>query len=145
MQPNEQLLIAIHQNAEMGKTGLEKLREKCADPALLDLVNAHYEEYKRIYMAADTLLKACEGDDSGAPAAAKLMSGVMLDFAAMKDSSVANFADMMLKGTEKGLKEIDEAIAQFAGTAKTETVNLAETLRAFLLHNKSELLARING
>ncbi len=145
MQPNEELLIAIHKNAEMGKNSLGKLREKCEDNALLGIVNEQYEEYKRIYMAADTLLKANEGDDSGVPATAKLMSDMMLDLSAMMDNSTASFADMMLKGTERGIEEIEDAMTKCADGARVEIVNLAETLHKFLLRNKSELLTLVNS
>ena len=141
MHPNEELLVAIHKNAEMGKTSLEHLREKCENHDLMTLIDRHHEEYKRIYLAADTLLKDCEGNDAGVPAAAKVMSNMMLDVTAMADHSTANFADMMLKGTEKGIEEIEQAILKYGGSVKKEILNLAETLHRFLLQNKSELVS----
>ncbi len=141
MNANEELLVAIHKNAEMGKTSLEKLAEKCENHNLQELISRHHDEYKRIYLAADTLLKDCEGNDAGVPAAARMMSNMMLDLAAMKDHSTANFADMMLKGTDKGIEEIEEAIEKYGCTVKPEVLNLAKTLRSFLLQNKSELVS----
>ncbi|MEG2633750.1 MAG: hypothetical protein RSA97_04075 [Oscillospiraceae bacterium] len=145
MTPDEQLLTAIHKTSEMGKNTLNKLKEKCEDNSFLAVIDRQYEEYKRFFMSADTLLKACEGDDSGVPAGSKVMGDMMIDMASLRDKSTCHYADMVLKGTERGITELDDAMIKLSSAAKPETLNLAEALRSVLICNKSELLRIING
>ena len=63
---NEQLLIAIHKNAERGKNTLDKLLPE-SKGEIRAVLEEQLEEYKRIFMAADTLLKSMDGNDGGVP------------------------------------------------------------------------------
>ena len=135
---NEQLLIAIHKNAEMGKNTLDKLLPECKGE-FRSVIETQLEEYKRIFMSADTLLKSMDGDDGGVPAMTKIMSDLMVEMKTMTDKTPAHLADMVLKGIDMGIEELNGALNELQLTAKPETVNLANTLRTALMHNKETL------
>ena len=135
---NEQLLIAIHKNAEMGKNTLDKLLPE-SKGEIRAVLEEQLEEYKRIFMAADTLLKSMDGNDGGVPPMTKVMSDLMIEVQTLSDKTPAHLSEMVLKGIDLGIEEINSALNELQLKAKPETVNLANTLRTFLMRNKETL------
>ncbi len=138
MNANEQLLVAIHKNAEMGKNTIDKLLPESRGE-IRSVLTKQLEEYRRIYMSADTLLKSMDGNDSGVPVMTKVMSDMMIEVQTWTDKTPAHLSEMVLKGIDMGIREINSALNELQLKAKPETVNLANTLRTTLMHNKETL------
>lgn len=141
MSSNEQLLVCVHKNAEMGKNSIEKLMSVSEDKAFNESLERDLEQYKRIWLSSDTLLKASDGDDSGVPVTTKVMSDMMVDFTALTDNSTEKLSEMLLKGVEKGLNELDQTLGGSGKHADEETKNLAHALRSFMYAERSRLLS----
>lgn len=139
MNCNEELLVHIHKISEMGKNTLHRLIPIIDDAKFKGVVESSHDEYSRIFMASDTLLKADGGDDSGVSPVSKTMGNVMIGLNSMTDSSVAHLAEMVMKGTDMGIEEIEQALPKLRGHASEEAKNLAECLHKFLLGNKEQL------
>ncbi|MEA4911809.1 MAG: hypothetical protein VB092_04225 [Oscillospiraceae bacterium] len=139
MKENEKLLMSIHKNAEMGRNTIDKLIPEVADETFKGLLESQHDEYSRVFTAADVLLKKIDGDDRGVPPMAKTMGNVMIELSTLSDHSTAKLAEMVLKGTDKGIEELAEAMAAFSVHAKQETLNLAEMFDELLRRNRHEL------
>ena len=140
MTANEQLLVAIHKNAEMGRNTLDKLLPECRGE-IRGVIEKQHDEYRRIFMAADTLLKSMDGKDDGVPAMGKIMSDLMIEMQTLTDKSTPHIAEMVLRGVDMGIQEITDAMEKLRLQAKPETVRLAETLQK-ALHRNKEILQR---
>ncbi|MDO4566405.1 MAG: hypothetical protein Q4B42_03650 [Oscillospiraceae bacterium] len=136
---NEQLLIAIHKTAEMGMLSTEKIMEVSRDEALKRALSDSREEYKRIWMSADTLLKASDGDDKGVSGMAKAMTDMNIELTAASGGSTEKLLEKLSKGNERGLEELERALSEFGGGAYEETVNLAGALRSLLIRERADL------
>ena len=58
MSASEQLLVRTHKNAEMGKNTLDKLIPIIKDRDLKALLQIQHDEYNRIFMSAEILLRS---------------------------------------------------------------------------------------
>ncbi len=139
MKENEKLLAAIHRNAEMGRNTIDKLLAEVKDPTLKGLLESQHDEYNRVYMAADVQLKSIDGDDGGVPPVAKAMGNIMIELSTLGEPTTEKLAQMVLKGTEKGIEELSEAMAAHASGATQETLNLAGAFDEFLRQNRDAL------
>ncbi|NLC78372.1 MAG: hypothetical protein GX683_01410 [Ruminococcaceae bacterium] len=136
---NEMLLIGIHKGAEMGRNTIDKLIGFVEDKVFKGLLESQHDEYNRVYMASDVLIKSMDGDDRGVPPIAKTMGNMMIDIKAGGDNSVSNLAEMVLQGTEKGMEQLSKDMEDYSMGAKEETLNLANAYGEFLERNRHEL------
>ena len=136
---NEMLLIGIHKGAEMGRNTIDRLISYVEDKVFKGLLESQHDEYNRVYMASDVLIKSLDGDDRGVPPIAKTMGNMMLDMKAGGDTSIANLAEMVLQGTEKGIEQLSKDMEDYSMGAKEETLNLANAYSEFLERNRHEL------
>ncbi|MEG0750928.1 MAG: hypothetical protein RR998_04205 [Oscillospiraceae bacterium] len=141
----EQLLICIHQTAEMGAASIEKLIESSKDETFRKKLADSREQYKRIWLSADTLLKSREGDDRGISGAAKMMSNLNIELATLRDGSTARLMEMLRQGNERGLETLEKAFAEYGADADEEIVNLADVLRKKLLSERREIDNSLSG
>ncbi len=139
MSAAEQLLTRTQKNAEMGKNTMEKLLPIIQDRDLKAVVQMQHEEYNRIFMSADILLRSNGADVGGVSGVAKMMGNAMIDLNTLTNKSAPHLAGMLIEGTDRGIKEIDEALSQYGASASTEAFNLASTLRDALYRNRREL------
>ncbi|GEM_PF-4101401 len=138
MNNTTELLEAMHKSAEMGKGSLDKLITHIDDPAFKTVIASQAEDYNRIYMSCDALIKGEGGDDRGIPPIAKAMSGMMMDVKGSIDSSTENLAKMALKGTQMGINELDDAL-RTCPTSDQGVINLAREFSEMLERNKKAL------
>lgn len=139
MNDNEQLLMGLHKGAEMGRNTIDKLISYVEDKPFKALLERHRKEYSRIYMSADVLLKSLDGDDGDLPAMAKAMGDLMIDMTTLTDRSTLKLAELVMKGTKKGIEQFNEDMEKYSRGASTETNNLARVYGEFLEHNQQEL------
>jgi len=139
MNSAQQLLNCTHKNAEMGKNTMEKLLPMIKDPGLRSVVQLQHDEYTRIFMSAEILLRSGGSDVSGVSAVAKVVGNMMIDINTIASKSAPHIAKMLVEGTDRGIKEIDEAFAQYGVAASTEDHNLASAMRDALYRNRREL------
>lgn len=139
MSAAEQLLVRTHKNAEMGKNTLEKLIPMIKDRDLQAVLQLQHDEYNRIFMSADILLRSNGVDSNGLSTVMKAMGNMMIDFNTMTNKSTSNVARMVIEGVDRGIKEIDESLTQYGASSSAEAFNLASTLRDFLYRNRREL------
>ncbi len=141
MNYDEKLLIEIHRCADMGQSTLDRLAPHIDNGGFRSLVDKQREEYNRVFIAADAKLKAIRGNDSGAPRAALMMGGIMADMRASVDNSSEHLSEVVLKGIEKGIKDIDHAMSSYSAGATPETRRLATQLREYLAAGKEKFNA----
>ena len=139
MSSAQQLLSCTHKNAEMGKNTMAKLLPMINDPGLKSVVQLQHDEYTRIFMSAEILLRSGGADVNGVSAVAKTMGNIMIDINTLASKSAPHIAEMLVEGTDRGIKEIDEAFTQYGVSASTEAYNLASALRDALYRNRREL------
>jgi len=140
---DEKLLMNIHKNAEMGRATIDRLLDHVTDGAFKGMLASQQEEYSRVFIASDVLLKSVDGDDSGIPAMARVMSDMMIDMKTMLDKSHENMARMVLKGTQMGLDELERDMDAFYDGASKEIQNLANAFYTQLSRNRRALLRYI--
>ena len=133
-----ELLEAMHKSAEMGKGSLEKLITHISDPGFKAVIANQADDYNRIYMACDALIKGAGGDDRGVPPIAKTMSGMMMDVKGSIDSSTDHLAEMALKGTQMGINELNDAL-RTCPDVEQGVMNLANEFSEMLEKNKKVL------
>lgn len=142
MSDTRQLLEFIYKNAQMGIQTLPKLIEKADNPQLIDNMTRQLAEYEEIVKTADTLIKNDDDYDNkalgGLSKLEKLTTDTMLSINTMKDVSSGHIADMLIKGSSMGIKDISEHMRGNAG-ADTETLQLAEKLRQTQQTNIDEM------
>ncbi len=132
MDYDEKLLIEIHKSADMGRTTLEKLTPHIEDSEFRALVETQREDYNRVFIAAGAKLKAGQNNDPGAPRVALAMGGMMADMRASADNSPSYLADVILRGIDKGIKDINAAVREYGDGATPETMRLAAAFRDHL-------------
>ena len=139
MNSAQQLLTCTHKNAEMGKNTMEKLLPMINDPGFKSVVKIQHDEYTRIFMSAEILLRSGGADVNGISAVAKVVGNMMIDINTITSKSAPHIAKMLVEGTDRSIREVDEAFAQYGVSANTEDYNLASALRDALYRNRREL------
>ena len=125
-------------NSDMGRDSLQKMIKSCKDNGLCETLKLQYDDTSRIYLSACALLGSSGEKPSDAPMTAKMMAGAMIAAAAVADKGPARLADMVVKGNERGIKEISDDLAKY-DSADSRAKNLAVCLRDRLISNNNEL------
>lgn len=139
MSTAEELLIRTHKISQSGKNTMEKLVPMIKDRDLKAVAQVQLDEYNRILMSADILLRSNGAEAQGVSVVEKTVSNMMLDVNMVANKSAPHAAKLMVEGTDHGIKDIDIALAQFGSSSSAEAYNLASTLRDCLYRNRREL------
>ena len=138
MSANVELLQYICQNTEMGKSSIKQLIGVVKDPAFQRLVESQYREYDEIYdLAHHALEERHRGAKSVSPMA-KISSYIMININAITDGSVSSMAEMMMKGSNKGIIEITKHLNDMQ-QVDPDVRRLAERLLQFEQNNVEQL------
>ena len=106
MNDNVALLQYISQNTEMGKSSIQQLIEVVKHEECRRVIESKYREYDEMYdLAHKDLEKRHKAAKSVGPMA-KISSYIMINVNAIADGSVSSMAEMMMKGSNKGIIEI---------------------------------------
>ncbi len=137
MNYDEKLLIEIHKSADMGRSTLLKLAPHIQDSEFKSLVDTQREDYNRVFIAAGAKLKAVQNNNAGAPRTAVAMGGMMADMRAAANNDPEYLADVILRGIDTGIKDINAALREYGDGATPETVRLATTFREHLVKGRA--------
>lgn len=139
MSAAQDLLLRIHKTAETSKNTTEKLLPVMKDRGLQAIARAQLDEYTRIFMSSEVLLRSSGVEPGGVSAIARVAGNAMLDFNMLTDRSASNAAKLLIDNIDRGIQDIDSALALHGVAASPESFNLASTLRDSLYRSRREL------
>ena len=138
MDENVALLQYISQNTEMGKSSIKQLIEVVKNEEFRRVVESQYREYDEMYDLAHQALEKRNKEDKSVSPMAKISSYIMINVNAMADGSVSSMAEMMMKGSNKGIIEITKHLNDMQ-KADPDVRKLAERLLKFEQRNVEQL------
>lgn len=109
---NEELLVYLHNNAEMGKDNLLELNG-LLEGDIRKILEKQILEFKSVYDQTDRLLSALGREPRG-ELFAKLMSKVMINVKTLTDKSDAHVAAMVIQGSTMGIVETVSKLKEYA-------------------------------
>ena len=115
MNDNVALLQYISQNTEMGKSSIQQLIEVVKHEEFRRVIESQYREYDEMYDLAHKALEKRHKEAKSVGPMAKISSYIMINVNAIADGSVSSMAEMMMKGSNKGIIEITKRICKRAG------------------------------
>lgn len=133
MNPNNELLLYIYQNVEMGvksTTQLINLLNK-SDNKIKTTVEKQLKGYEKILKKSSSLLKKNKISPQGTNIIAKLSSSIGISMEFMKDNSDAKIADMLIRGFTMGNIDIDKLIDKYKNKVDKDILTLAKELKKF--------------
>ncbi len=138
MNANVELLQYICQNTEMGKSAIKQLVGVVEDPEFQRVVESQYREYDEIYDLAHRALEERHKEAKSVGPMAKISSYIMINVNAIADGSVSSMAEMMMKGSNKGIIEITKHLNDMH-QVDPDVRRLAERLLKFEQNNVEQL------
>jgi hypothetical protein len=123
----KELLLRIHENAELAMRAIDVISKKVKDEILLQDLKNQYEKLDAI--ANDVSVKLRESGekpaDIGMFSKAKLWTGIQANTAL--DTSAGNIAELMINGNTMGINDISKDLKDFSNAAE-EAKTLANQL-----------------
>ena len=138
MNANVELLQYICQNTEMGKSAIKQLIGVVEDPEFQRVVESQYREYDEIYDLAHRALEERHKEAKSVGPMAKISSYIMINVNAIADGSVSSMAEMMMKGSNKGIIEITKHLNDMH-QVDPDVRRLSERLLKFEQNNVEQL------
>lgn len=138
MNANVELLQYICQNTEMGKSAIKQLIGVVEDPEFQRVVESQYREYDEIYDLAHRALEERHKEAKSVGPMAKISSYIMINVNAIADGSMSSMAEMMMKGSNKGIIEITKLLNDMH-QVDPDVRRLAERLLKFEQNNVEQL------
>ncbi len=138
MNANVELLQYICQNTEMGKSAIKQLIGVVEDPEFQRVVESQYREYDEIYDLAHRALEERHKEAKSVGPMAKISSYIMINVNAIADGSMSSMAEMMMKGSNKGIIEITKHLNDMH-QVDPDVRRLAERLLKFEQNNVEQL------
>lgn len=127
MEKDEELLNYIYQNAKMGIVGIDNIKNEIKDEELLSTIREQQKDYYEICNKATKILLENNCDIKDVSGIAKLMTYFDVKLNTLDNKSNTNIAKMMMKGSNKGIIEIQEKINNYEGADK-KVISLAKEL-----------------
>lgn len=133
MNENNELLMYIYQNADMGVKSTTKLIKLLnnSDNKIKKVVEGELKGYENFLKKSKALLKKNKVTPKGNSIIADITSSVALDMEFMKDNSDAKIADILIRGFTMGNIDIDKKIEKYKDDADKEIMKLAKELKRF--------------
>ena len=110
---NEELLVFLHNTAEMGKDNLAELNGIVKAGPMRGIIERQMLEYKSVYDQTDRLLKAYDREPRG-DTVAKVMSKVMIGAKTLTDKSDSHIASMVIQGSTLGVVDTTAKLNEYA-------------------------------
>lgn len=133
MNENNELLMYIYKNADMGvksTTKLIRLLNNC-DNKIKKVVEGELKGYENFLKKSKALLKKNKVEPKGSSIVADISSSIAMDMEFMKDNSDAKIADILIRGFTMGNIEIDKKIDKYKKDADKSILKLAKELKRF--------------
>ncbi len=133
MNENNELLMYIYKNADMGIKSTTKLIRllNTSDNKIKKVVEGELKGYEEFLKRSKAMLKKNKVTPKGISVIADISSGIALDMEFMKDNSDSKIADMLIRGFTMGNIEIDKKIEKYKGDADKNILKLAKELKRF--------------
>ena len=133
MDENNELLMYIYKNADMGVKSTTKLIKLLnnSDNKIKNIVEGELKGYENFLKKSESLLKKNNIDPKGTSLIAEISSSIAMDMEFMKDNSDAKIADILIRGFTMGNIEIDKKIEKFKEDADKNILKLAKDLKKF--------------
>ncbi|MBQ8219169.1 MAG: hypothetical protein IJZ79_05390 [Bacilli bacterium] len=133
MDENNELLLYIYKNADMGVKSTTKLIRllNTKDNKIKNVVEGELKGYENFLKKSETLLKKNKVEPKGSSVMADISSTIGMNMEFMKDNSDAKIADMLIRGFTMGNIEIDKKIDKFKDDADKSILKLAKELKKF--------------
>lgn len=133
MNENNELLMYIYKNADMGVKSTTKLIRllNTRDNKIKKVVEGELKGYENFLKKSKALLKKSKTEPKGTSIIAEISSSVAMDMEFMKDNSDAKIADILIRGFTMGNIEIDKKIEKYKGDADKTILKLAKELKRF--------------
>lgn len=133
MNENNELLLYIYKNADMGVKSTTKLIKLLnnSDNKIKNVVEGELKGYENFLKKTKTLLKKNKVEPKGTSLLAEISSSVAMNMEFMKDNSDAKIADILIRGFTMGNIEIDKKIEKFKADADKSILKLAKDLKKF--------------
>ena len=133
MNENNELLMFIYKNADMGVKSTTKLIKllNTRDNKIKNVVEGELKGYENFLKKSKQLLKQNKVTPKGSGIIADISSSVAMDMEFMNDNSDAKIADILIRGFTMGNIEIDKKIEKFKEDADKNILKLAKELKRF--------------
>ena len=133
MNENNELLMYIYKNADMGVKSTTKLIKllNTRDNKIKNVVEGELKGYENFLKKSKTALKKNKIDPKGSSLIADISSSIAMDMEFMKDNSDAKIADILIRGFTMGNIEIEKKIEKFKEDADKNILKLAKDLKKF--------------
>ena len=134
MDENNELLMYIYENADMGVKSTTKLIKllNTSDNKIKNVVEGELKGYEHFLKESKALLKKNKIESPKKPSIiAQVSSSIAMDMEFMKDNSDAKIADILIRGFTMGNIEIDKKIEKFKEDADKSILKLAKELKKF--------------
>lgn len=133
MNENNELLLYIYENADMGVKSTTKLLKLLnnSDNKIKKIVEGELKGYENFLKKSKAALKKNQVKPKGSSLIADLTSSVALNMEFMKDNSDAKIADILIRGFTMGNIDIDKKIEKYKDDADKDILKLAKELKRF--------------
>ena len=133
MNENNELLMYIYKNADMGVKSTTKLIKLLnnSDNKIKKIVEGELKGYEEFLKKSKSMLKKNKVTPKGSSIIADISSSVAMDMEFMKDNSDSKIADILIRGFTMGNIEIDKKIERYKGDADKSILKLAKELKRF--------------
>lgn len=133
MNENNELLMFIYKNADMGVKSTTKLIRllNTRDNKIKKVVEGELKGYENFLKKSKALLKKNKVEPKGSSLVADISSSIAMDMEFMKDNSDAKIADILIRGFTMGNIEIDKKIEKFKEDADKDILKIAKELKRF--------------
>ncbi len=133
MNENNELLMYIYKNADMGVKSTTKLIRLLnnSDNKIKKIVEGELKGYENFLKKSKALLKKNKVTPKGVSLVADISSSIALDMEFMKDNSDAKIADILIRGFTMGNIDIDKQIEKYKDDADKGIIKLAKELKRF--------------
>ena len=133
MNENNELLMYIYKNADMGVKSTTKLLKllNTSDNKIKKVVEGELKGYEEFLKKSKALLKKNKVTPKGVSIIADISSSVAMDMEFMKDNSDSKIADILIRGFTMGNIEIDKKIEKYKGDADKDILKIAKDLKRF--------------
>lgn len=138
MGKDAEFLNYIFQNAKMGVTGIDNIKDKIYDDELKNIIATQKKEYQKIADEATKLLNDLGVSENKISKMAQVMTYITANLELLKDDSTSNIAKMMIEGSNKGIIEINKNLNSY-NNMNQNVIKLAKKLLATEQHNIDEL------
>ena len=138
MGKDAEFLNYIFQNAKMGVTGIDNIKDKIYDDELKNIIATQKKEYQKIADEASKLLNDLGVSEKEISKMAQVITYITSNLELLKDDSTSNIAKMMIEGSNKGIIEINKNLNSY-NNMNQNVIKLAKKLLATEQHNIDEL------